>query len=151
MPTTSDRLAHVFQVGTSKQLGSALSFSDQELLNADLSVAYEEPAQEIVPPVKSQVAITDDNTEQRRTEEGIERFMNVIKAGEKLQELIGKKLQSHTVTVDPRTDPSVRTAVRRMFGIDSSTITYEMFKEALRLRSQLIVQGRMESYGIAVD
>lgn len=151
MPTTSSRLAHVFQVGESKQLGSALSSSDKELLAADLSVTFEEPEQEFIPLMKSQVAVTDELTEKKRIEEAIGRFKNVISAGEKMQELLGKKLQSRTVTVDPRKDPTVRMAIRRMFGIDESTITYEMFKEALRLRSELILQGRMETYGITVD
>jgi len=151
MPTTSGRLAHVFQVGESKQLGTALNASDKDLLNADLSVTYEEPAQEFIPSAGSQKAITDETTEKKRIEEAIQRFNNVIKAGEKLQELLGKKLQERTVTVDPRKDPAVRMAIRRLFGIDSATITYEMFKEALKHRSNLILQGRIESYGVAVD
>jgi hypothetical protein len=151
MAAGSSRLAHVFQVGDSKRLGTRLSLTDQELLSADLSVAYEEPEQEYVPPAKSQASVTDATTEKKRVEEAIQKFQNVLKAGEKLQELLGQRLQTYTVTVDPRSDPSVRTAIRRLFGVDSSTITYEMFKEALRLRSELIIQGRMESYGISIN
>ena len=124
--------------------------SDLAKLQENLDVVREKPEQLIVAPDVSDAQIKPpltENLNQQKINALITRFQNFIGAAEELQDILGEQLKDYTVTVDPRLDPSVRDAIRRLFGQNSSTITYEMFRQVLRWRSQMLAEGRKKTYG----
>ena len=64
-----------------------------------------------------------------------------------MQKVLGEKMKDRRATVDPKYNPTVRDSIRRLFGEDSSTVTYKMYKQALEWRSKLLEEGRDNTYG----
>lgn len=127
-----------------------LSGADILKLQENLEVVRDKPEQlKVVPDptlVQAKSADQEDGSVQQ-IDDLIKRFQNFIAAAEETQDMLGARLKDHTVTVDPRLTPQVRDAIRRLFGINSTTITYEMFRQVLRWRSEMLTQGRKKTYG----
>lgn len=142
---TISNIGHQFIVPTPTNTIKFLKKGDLDKLNEEVSIEYDEPEQlEVAPVVGKQES---QQTEQQRVETAINNMKEWILAAEEMQKVLGEKLKNRRVRVDPRTNPAVRDAIRRVFGIDSDTITYEMFKHALKLRSDMLQEGRIETYG----
>ena len=141
----SSILGHQFYVLGGQIQSSELDQPDKDLLGNDLFIDREEPDQ--ITSVVSPEDVLPEVTEQQRVEKAIEKFDEWLIAADKMAQVLGNKLDNRQVKVDATKNPAVRAAIRRLFGVDSDTITYDMFKKALELRSDLEKQGRKKIYG----
>jgi len=80
--------------------------------------------------------------EKERISLAIQKFKDFLDAAEQIKEVLEVRLQHRKVIVDPTKRPDVIESIRRLFGKNTNVITYEMFKEALELRSKLITERR---------
>lgn len=142
---TTGSCGHRFTVPSRPVLINDIS-TERETLLANTTVQYVEPAQ-VRTVIEPQVTeLSTEISEKQRIEIAIENFQQFIKAAEEMQKVVGERLKNRTVRVDPKTNPDVREAIRRLFGINSDEITYDMFKKCLELRSALLAAGR-KKYG----
>ena len=146
IPDVVSVLGHKFTIPSITSLRQEIPQQDQLKLTEGLAITREEPEQLLVEPV-SRGAVEEKPTEQQRAEKSIGDMEEWLIAAAQMQKVLGEKLKNRTVTVDPKRNPAVREAIRRLFGEDSGTITYEMYKKALEWRTQLIEEGRNETYG----
>jgi hypothetical protein len=135
-------LGHTFGVLPRRKKFDNLQDSDLERLSEQLDVTREEPKQLSVEAKSAEEVKAEAKAAKARIQETIDKFGEVIKAGEQMKILLKKKLENRTVRVDPNKNPAVRDAIRRVFGINSDTITYDMFEKALEIRSKLSKEGR---------
>ncbi len=115
-------------------------------LTEDLAVNREEPEQLRVDPI-SRKSSEEVPTQQQRTEDAVNNLEEWLVAAAQMQMVLGEKLKNRRVTVDAKINPAVKDALGRLFGVDSSTVTYDMYKKALEWRSQLLKEGRNNTYG----
>jgi len=118
-----------------------LSVSDQEILRADLVVERQEPPQVIIVREESAPETSTVMPAKIWVTETAEKFQDFIAAAEEMKKVLGRKIQNRRVTVPSSNNPMVRNAIRRLFGVDSETVTYEMFQEALRIRSEIVEEN----------
>lgn len=124
--------------------------NDLQVLNEDLSLDWQEPEQMKVPVNQRDIILQQEQSNKARLDEAIKNFEELIKAIQYMQDIaIKAKLQDRTVRVPAKKNPTVRDAIRRMFGIDSEIVTYDMFKKCLELRSQLNDEQRRQTYGFS--
>jgi hypothetical protein len=143
--STASSLGHEFAIPTPSKLIQTVQKNDQDKFVEDLAIEREEPEQiEMIPVAIEPIELP---TEKQRIDGAIEDLKEYLVAAEEMQRVLGEKLKNRRVTVDPKQNPAVRDAIRRLFGEDSNTITYNMYKEALRLRSELLTEGRNNTYG----
>ncbi len=137
-------LGHEFTVPSiTKLVGGSTDFN---LFSENLNVLREEPEQLLVEPISREPA-EEVPSEQQRTEDMVIKLQEFILAAAQMQQVLGEKLKKRRITVDPKFNPAARDAIRRLFGEDSSTITYDMYKQALEWRSKLLEEGRNDTYG----
>jgi hypothetical protein len=139
-------LGHQFTIPSPARTSRAVQDEDLSKLVEDLTVLREEPEQIEVEPVSREPA-EEVPTEQQRIEQTIVELQEWLVAAAQMQKVLGEKLKDRRVTVDPKLNPGVRDAIRRLFGVDSNTITYDMYKQALEMRTKLLEEGREETYG----
>lgn len=139
-------LGHQFNVLPRRKTMGSIPEGDLTKLSEELGVFREEPEQLQVEPVSREPA-EEQPTEQQRIEDAVNDLQEWLVAAAQMQKVLGEKLKDRRVTVDPKRNPAVRDAVRRLFGEDSSTVTYEMYKQALEWRSKLLEEGRNNTYG----
>jgi hypothetical protein len=142
---TINNISHSFSV-TIPARTPQVAQQDLDKLSESLEVEREEPEQLRVAPI-SRGASEEMPTEQQRIEDAISDLREWMVAAAEMQKVLGEKLKSRTVTVDPKVNPSVRDAIARLFGTESNTITYDMYKQALEWRSELLKEGRDKTYG----
>jgi len=136
-------LGHAFRVGGSPASPvGGLGSGDRGRLGERLDIVREEPPQVDVRTAATETAPVEPVTK-TDVSEMVGKFKQFIVAAEAMKNLLFQRLAARTVTVDPKVDPGVRTAIRRLFGVNSSTITTDMFKEALKLRAELTAAGRV--------
>jgi hypothetical protein len=139
-------LGHTFSIPSPARLTQTVQPQDLDKLAEDLTVEREEPEQLLIEPISSEPT-EEQPTEQQRIESSINELQEWLIAAAQMQKVMSEKLKDRRVTVDPRRNPEIRHAIRRLFGVDSSTITYEMYKQALEWRSKLLEEGRNNTYG----
>ena len=146
--SVSNTQGHQFTVPPSTSIVKAQIVKQQDLndLTGDLAVLREEPEQLKVEPV-SRKSSEEAPTNQQRTEDAISSLKEWLLAAAQMQIVLGEKLKNRRVTVSASLNPSVRDAIGRLFNIDSTTVTYDMYKKALEWRSQLLKEGRNTTYG----
>jgi hypothetical protein len=148
MVDSTNALGNKFKVFVLSEKRRKLSSQDKISLQEQISVTREEPEQLELDksPFADSDAVTVD--EKVLIEQAIQRFTNVIKATQQMQNVLGQKLKDRTVKVNPSADASVRDSIRRVFNIESDgTITYDMFKKCLEWRSQITQEQRKKTYG----
>jgi len=125
-----------------------LEGTDLDILNEDLDLKWQEPEQITVPMVKKEQNTTEPPIDPKvRIEQKIKDFEEYIKAADYMQDVVLKeRLKNRVVRVPTKKDPSIREAIRRLFGVDSDQITYDMFKKCLEIRSQLAAEQRRTTY-----
>jgi hypothetical protein len=145
-PGGSSVLGHQFTVPLIGRIIDTIPDDDLAKLSEGLSVLREEPEQLPQEPISREPA-EEVPTEQQRIENRVNELQEWLIAAAQMQKVLGEKLKDRRVTVDPKVNPAPRDAIRRLFGEDSSTITYEMYKKALEWRSKLLEEGRDSIYG----
>jgi hypothetical protein len=140
------RVGHSFRVAIPLPPITPVTDADADKLAESLEVTRKEPDQLDVPVViepeeEEEVAPED------RLRETKEKFEKWIKAAEQMQTVLGEKLKNRKVKVPVSKDLSVRDAIARLFGVDSDTVTYDMFKYCLELRSKILEEQRRKNYG----
>jgi len=143
---TITSIGHEFTLPPLPKISQTITSEDLSRLTEDLTIEREEPGQLLVSPIVTG-ATKEEQTEKQRVENAIENLQNWMLAAAEMQKVLGEKLKNRTVTIDSKTNPAVRDAIRRLFGTDSSTITYDMYKKALEWRSKLLEEGRNNTYG----
>lgn len=143
-----DNLGHEFTVPPSDSVVKTQIVRQQDLndLIEDLAVNREEPEQLRMAPI-SLGSSEEVPTQQQQTTEAVENLQEWLIAAAQMQIVLGEKLKNRQVKVNPKINPGVKDAIARLFGIDSSTVTYDMYKKALEWRSQLLKEGRNNTYG----
>ncbi len=126
--------------------GGKLEEQDKSTLYSTLIAEREEPDQVFIEPEKVS-AEKEPLTDQQWILESIDKWKKWLTAAKKLKETLGLKLKDRKVRVDPSVNPTVRDAIRRLFGIDSDTITYEMFQKCLEIRSKITQENRQSIFG----
>jgi hypothetical protein len=120
-----------------------VSDSDKKKLFESLNVERSEPEQIEVPKesdASRDSQIKDSNIKRlQQGKQNMEKWMTAAKA---MQKVLAIKLKDRVIRVDPAINPSLREAIRNTFGINSDTVTYEMFQQALELRSAAAREGR---------
>lgn len=142
----SGSVGHRFTVLPTPKIIGDISV-EREVLAANVQVPYTEPAQ-IIQPVETstQTETEPELAEKERIESAIANFKQFITAGEEMQTVLGEKLKQRIVKIDSKLSPEVREAIRRLFGINTDEITYDMFKKCLEWRSMVLEAGR-KKYG----
>jgi hypothetical protein len=143
---TTDVVGHYFTVLPRIRMSEEVQQQDLDKFTEDLAIEREEPEQLKVVPV-SDAQASEKVTEQAMVEDAITNLQEWLVAAAQMQTILGEKLKDRRVTVDPKRNPAVRDAIRRLFGEDSNTITYDMYKKALEWRSEVLKEGRNETYG----
>lgn len=124
-----------------------VQYGDLDKLSETLDIHYQEPKQlKIVTPAGN-AEVSEEVSSEDKLRETKEKFEKWIKAAEQMKDIIGKKLKNRQVQVPVSKDLSVRDAIGRIFNIDSDTVTYDMFKYCLELRSQILEEQRKANYG----
>ena len=141
-----DTLGHQFSVPPRPKVANRLSRGDASKLVEGLGVAREEPEQLKVSPIDIGESV-EEATDQQRIEDSIQKLQEWMVAAEQMQLVLGDRLKDRHIRIDSKKNPAVRDAIRRLFGVDSDTITYDMFKKALKWRSELLKEGRNKTYG----
>lgn len=142
---TDSNIGHKFQINTQSDKSKKLKTEDLVKLNENTTVIREEPKQKDIVREKSE-SQAEEQDGQERIRQTIEKFQNFLQAADDMKELLGEKLKDYTVTVPVNEAPEVRDAIRRLFGQNSNTITYEMFERCLQWRSEVINKQRRETY-----
>jgi hypothetical protein len=147
MPITKSKTGYKFKVraGSPTKVVSA----DTTGLIDDLAISYEEPKQVSAPPtIKSQAQVEAEAVDpKQRIEDAKKKFEELIAAQKATQTLLDKKLETYAVNVDPARNPTVRDAIRRIFGADTSIVSNEMYRKSRDLLTQLRTEQRKASYG----
>jgi hypothetical protein len=146
LPGIGAPLGHQFTVPPRTRTIDLIPENDLAKLSEELGVLREEPEQLQVEPVLRGPA-EEQPTEQQRIEDAVNNLQEWLVAAAQMQKVLGEKLKNRRITIDPKRNPAVRDAIRRLFGEDSSTITYDMYKQALEWRSKLLEEGRNNTYG----
>jgi hypothetical protein len=160
LPPVTDILGHQFGVGLASPniLGHRFSIrpslrvvediENKDFLSQDLVVTRDEPAQIldsiVLPP--QPVESREQIDEKQRIEVAVKNFEQFVKAAEEMQLVLGEKLKQRVIKINPNINPDAREAIRRLFGVNSDEITYDMFKKCLAWRSELLAAGR-KKYG----
>jgi len=142
--TTSDLVGHTFSVPPAPSIIGRLPEEDRERLYEEELPEPQEERQIFVEQAEQQEEVAISAKQQ--LEDTIQNLKDFIGAAEEMQMVLADKLKNRRVRVDPRKNPAVREAIRRLFGVDSDTITYDMFKQALELRSKIAEEGRKKTY-----
>lgn len=135
-------LGHSFGVLPRRKRFDNLQSTDTQKLGESLGIIREEPKQISVRPEAERKEKEQEQAAKVRIQETIDKFKEILKAGEQMKILLRKKLGNRTIRVNAAENPAVRDAIRRVFGIDSDIITYDMFEKALETRSELSKEGR---------
>jgi hypothetical protein len=127
-----------FKVTDQTRISKGLSEGDLGKLQEGLGIEREEPEQIDIrypelPEQEPEVAPEDQLAEQKT------KFEEWLKAAEEMKIALGEKLKDRTVKVDPETNPALRDSIRRVFNKDTTTITYDMFEQALNMRSAILL------------
>jgi len=130
-----------------RRIAGKINSADKELLSQHLTAEREKPETISRPRETKKEEPDKEVSPKERIDESKKKYENWIKAAEQMKVILADKLQNRKVKVDPAKDPSIRDAIRRVFGVDSDTITYEMFQKALEIRSDIISQERSKKYG----
>jgi len=141
-------LGYRFNVPPPRRTASGVSANDRQRFAENLAVERDEPSQLLVVPEPRETAEADEiTTKKEQLSAAIAKFEDFLGAAEQMQKLLGEKLKNRQVRIDPKKNPALREAIRRVFGIDSDTVTYDMFKQALEMRSKMVQEGREVSFG----
>ena len=143
----SSVLGYQFSTYPSSPVFDVLSYKDTEVLTDTVTVNPDilEPTDNLVISTPK-VSTAPETTEKQRITDTVEKLNNFLAAAKEMQVVLDEKLQDYVVKVDVNKNPHVRDAIRRLFGVDSNVITYDMFKKALEMRSQYLKEQRDQSF-----
>lgn len=138
-------LTHRFRVQLPVRPTTAVKDTDRDKLGENLTVQRTEPDQLEVPVVvKHEI---EEIVPEDRLRETKEKFEKWVDAAQQMQSIIGEKLKDRKVQIPVSKDLAVRDAIARLFGVESDTVTYDMFKYCLELRSKILEDQRRKNYG----
>jgi hypothetical protein len=135
---------HSFRVPRRSRKVSGLESSDVETINNDITIIPEEPEASVqyIPGTADQ---QEEITPEAKLEQRIDKFQKWLEAAKEIEVVLDKRLKSRAVKAKPN-DIQLRQAIRRTFNVDSDVVTFEMFKEALKIRSQILEAERKKEY-----
>ncbi len=67
----------------------------------------------------------------------LKQYESILDATEKMTTIIDNKCSGYTLVYDPIERPDLASAVKRVFGVDTNKITYEMYKEVIEEQIKL--------------
>lgn len=105
-----------------------ISKKDKKALSAFDDTHYDAPDSVEVDPslqVEEEKEIAGD------AEHYIRQYDNIIEATDNLTKILDSKSRGYTFTFDPKENPALTSAIRKVFGIDTNEITYEMYKDVI--------------------
>ena len=145
--STSSSLGYQFSTYPPSPVFDVLSYKDTEVLADTVTVNPDvlEPTDNLVISTPK-VSTVPETTGKQRITDTIDKLNNFLAAAKEMQVVLDGKLQDYVVKVDVNKNPHVRDAIRRLFGIDSNVITYDMFKKVLEMRSQYLQEQRDKSF-----
>lgn len=77
----------------------------------------------------------------------IRQYDSIIDATDNMTKILDSKSQGYTFTFDPKKNPALASAIRKVFGIDANEITYEMYKEVIDEQTELYERMGDEMFG----
>lgn len=118
-----------------------LDDASKAILGETLTVPQVQPPQIAAPHSTLPAEVPPVTSNKEWINEMVGKLDTLVAAAEALKSVLGKKIEARRVQVLSSTNPAVRNAIRRLFALDSDTVTYEMFKQALAWRSELTKEG----------
>ena len=110
-----------------------ISKKDKKILSEHSDIAYDSPdVIEVEPKLKEEekeVVATVDHY--------VEKYKSIIAVTEKMITVIDDKCSGYTYKFDSTERPDLASAVRKVFGITTSEITYDMYKQILEEQANL--------------
>lgn len=67
----------------------------------------------------------------------LKQYESILDATEKMTTIIDDRCSGYTFVYDPIEKPSIASAVKRVFGLDTNEITYEMYREVIEEQIKL--------------
>lgn len=119
-----------------------LDRESKEILESRIEKFREEPISENLrgkPTIESDLDIEGRAEALNNT---IDQYNNIIALAEEVETLVEDRAKSVEIKFDPDEDISLRDSIRRVFGIDTDIVTYDMYKQCLELREQLAEEDR---------
>jgi len=129
-----------------RDIKSLLSARDRDILNATTGSSWvpEDPVETILPYISEEIQEPEDNSiEDRRIKaqkvldgyEKIEKDCDILKAE------IAERCKNVVVDLNPQEHLSVIDAIKRVFGTDGMTITFQMYQRCISELAQLAENG----------
>lgn len=104
-----------------------ISKKDRKILSEHSDIAYDSPnvieAESKLKEEEKEVVATADHY--------AEQYKSIIAVTEKMITVIDDKCSGYTYKFDPIERPDIASAVRKVFGITTSEITYDMYKQVI--------------------
>jgi len=114
-----------------------LSARDERLLKGYDDIVHEEPDQ-VIPPVLSESARKEKTEKTRQKLVDIkDKAFQVLNEIEKSKSLVDERCKDLKAVTNEALGTSLAQAMYRLFGEHTTTITYEHYKRALNIRTQL--------------
>lgn len=121
-----------------------LDKESREILESKLKKNREEPKSESVKgnPITPDSARLDIDAKNVELDKMIDQYNDIISLAEEVEILIEQRAKDVEVKFDADIDITLRDSIRRVFGIDTNIVTYDMYKKSLELREQLAEEDR---------
>jgi hypothetical protein len=121
-----------------------LDRESREILESQLQKYREEP-QSI--GIKNNISTPDSarlDVDAKRTELNtlIDQYNSMITLADEVDTLIKQRSKDVQIQFDADIDITLRDSIRRVFGLDTNIVTYDMYKKCLELREQLATEDR---------
>lgn len=121
-----------------------ISKKDKKALSAFDDTHYDSPDSIEIDP---NLQIEEEEEVAGDVEHYIRQYNSIIEATDNLIKVFDSKCQGYTFTFDPKANPGLASAVRKVFGIDSNEITYEMYKQVIDEQTEMYQEMGDEIFG----
>lgn len=106
-----------------------ISNKDKDILSTPGDILYDAP-EAADANVKYDVA-SKEVEEDSNIQHYINQYTKIVDASDKVAKIIDDRCKGYTYKFDPNKMPALAQAVRKVFGINTNEITYEMYKQVL--------------------
>jgi hypothetical protein len=121
-----------------------LDKESRDILESKLQKNREEPLSKGVKgnPITSDSARIDIEAKNAELDKMIDQYDTIISLAEEVEKIVEQRGENVQVKFDADENITLRDSIRRVFGIDTDIVTYEMYKTCLELREQLAEEDR---------
>lgn len=123
-----------------------ISQKDKDILSASSGDMNYDPlesveAQPVVPPAIEEV---EESTATVANYE--EQYSDILRATDALIELVDARCDGFSIILDPKEEPEIISAIRKVFGTNTNIITYDMYQQALTSLNELATTMKQDLF-----